>query len=298
MPEPALSFRPYAHEHDLPRRRSVAVTAIVLALNEEKHVKRCLDSLEWCDQVLVVDAGSVDRTVEIATDADRDVVVHPWPGFAAQRQWALTNDAVRNPWIYFVDADEWTSAALAREVEQRITDRSVHAYEQRFRTIFLGTWIRHCGWYGGSFITRLLRTGAGTYATAADLGERVSVDGKIGRLRHDLVDEDIEGVARWLRKHAAYAVLEAERRVGRGDLATRWQAVRRLRGRSFVRRAAKDLVFPAIPAKPAALFFYMYVLRAGFLDGVAGLTFCALHASHELAIGAAVRQHRLRAAGA
>lgn len=267
------------------------MTAVVLTKDEERNIARCLRSLRWCAQVVVVDSGSSDRTVSLAEELGADVVHQPWRGFALQREAALRLEVVRHDWVYFVDADEWVSAALAREVAEALSGPH-GAYRHRLRLVFLGRWIEHCGWYGGSWVIRLGRRSAMSFAAAEALGERPDVRGSIGTLRCDIVDEDLKGLTAWLSKHVRYAQIEADRRLQAStalpERVRRWWRGERA-GRSAGRSLAKDVVFPAVPARPVLLFLYMYLLRAGFLDGRPGLVFCTLHAWHEMVVGQLVR---------
>ena len=111
------------------------------------------------------------------------------------------------------------------------------------------------------------------------MGERAYVDGRVRRLDNDLVDQDRKGLAAWLHKHVRYAQLECQRRGSTGRLRERLRALRHSHStRPLARGILKELVFPAIPARPAALFLYMYIARLGFLDGMAGFRFCFYHA--------------------
>ena len=267
------------------------VTAIVLTRDEEANIGRCLDSLTWCDQVIVVDSGSADATLAIARRRGVEVLEQSWLGFSRQRQWAMEHPSVRHDWIYFVDADEWVSTELAAEVTGVLSDPDVSAYSQRRRLIFLGTWIRHAGWYRGTMV-RLFDRRRAHWDVAATFAERVVVDGPVGRLGNDLVDDDRKGLASWMAKHVRYADLEAERRRARTGLG--WRRVQdRPNSLPLSRAVAKEVVFPALPCKPLTLFLYMFVLRAGWKDGRAGLTFCLLHAWHEHNVGQLVRARSL-----
>lgn len=278
-----LGLRPY-RPGDQPAPGSVPVSVVVLTRNEEANIRRCLASVAWADQVVVVDSGSVDDTVPIAHDCGADVLEQPWLGFSAQREYALRHEVLRHDWVYFVDADEWVSPELAQEIAGRLRVPSCSAFAHRFRLVFQGEWIRHCGWYSGSWLIRLVDRRHAKF-DGDIVGERVSVDGPIERLAHDLVDQDHKGLAAWLRKHIGYAELEAQRRSEHKPLRTRLRTVRDGR-RPFARAVLKDVVYPFVPAKPAALFLYMYVVRLGVLDGRAGLRFCLFHAWHEAIVGA------------
>ncbi|MGH3345160.1 MAG: glycosyltransferase family 2 protein [Carbonactinosporaceae bacterium] len=261
---------------------------IVLTKDESANIDRCLSSLRWAEQVVVVDSGSTDDTVQRAAAQGAEVVVEPWRGYGAQRELALRLPMLRHDWAYFVDADEWVSPELAGEVARVLVAPRHQAFAQRFRLVFQGRWIRHCGWYDGSWIVRLMRRSSTSFGVEA-FGERPRVDGDVGRLRNDLVDEDHKGLASWLHKHVRYAELEAARHSRRHSVTGRWRrflSSRESDSRPLPRAIAKDWIFPLLPARPLAMFLYMYTFRRGFLDGTAGLRFCAYHAWFQLTINA------------
>jgi len=279
-----LGLRPY-HVGDDPPPGSVPVSVIVLTLNEEPNIRRCLASVAWADQVVVVDSCSADNTVPLAEAAGAEVVGQPWLGFSAQREYALGLPMLRHDWVYLVDADEWVSPQLAAEIAAKLADPDCAGFAHRLRLVFMGTWICHCGWYRGSWVVRLVDRRYTKYD--GTWVARACVEGRIRRLDNDIVDEDRKGLAAWLHKHVHYAELECERRGSAGDLLQRLRALRHSgRTRPLARSILKDLVFPAIPAKPAALFLYMYIARLGFLDGMGGLRFCLYHAWCEMSVAA------------
>ena len=262
------------------------MSVVVLTLNEEPNIRRCLASVAWADQVVVVDAGSTDGTVPLAEAAGAEVVDQPWLGFSAQREYALRLPLLRSDWVYFVDADEWVSPQLATEIAMSLADPRYAAFAHRIRLVFMGRSIRHCGWYPGSWRVQLVDRRFTKYDGSL-VGERACVDGLVRRLANDIVDEDRKGLGDWLHKHVRYAQMECERRGSIGSLPER---LRRLRHggstRPLARSMLKELVFPAIPAKPAALFLYMYIARLGFFDGMAGLRFCFYHTWFEMNVTA------------
>lgn len=290
-----LGLRPY-RAGDGPPAASVPLTVVVLTRDEEANIARCLASVGWAAQVVVVDSGSADQTVALARSAGAAVVEQPWLGFSAQREFALRMPEVRHDWVYFVDADEWVSPQLAGEIAARLgaeglgtdgrgTDGCA-AYTHRLRLVFMGTWIRHCGWYQGSWVVRLADRRHTKYDGSL-VGERAQVDGPVGRLANDIVDDDRKGLATWLHKHVRYAELEQRRRGTPVPLRDR---IRQFRSRTdadtrpLTRIILKDLVFPAVPARPLAMFLYMYVIRLGLLDGRAGLRFCFFHAWYQVTV--------------
>jgi glycosyltransferase involved in cell wall biosynthesis len=280
-----LSLRPYA-AGDRPVPGSVPVSVVVLTRDEGLNIARCLASVAWADQVVVVDSGSADDTVPIARSLGAEVVRQAWLGFSAQREFALRHCVLRHDWVYFVDADEWVSAELAAEVAERLQAPECAAFTQRLRLVFQGTWIRHCGWYRGSWVVRLVDKQCCKYDGSL-VGERVCVDGPVARLGHDIVDDDQKSLAAWLHKHISYAELEVRRRGRPAALPDRIRALRhRNTAVPMARVVLKEVVFPSVPAKPLALFLYMYIMRLGLLDGIAGLRFCFFHAWFEVTVAA------------
>src|SRR5258708_2317250 len=142
-----LGLRPYQAGGDQPAAGTVPVSVVVLTRDEEPNIRRCLASVAWADQVVVVDSGSVDDTVPIARALGAEELEQPWLGFSAQREYALRHEVLRHDWVYFVDADEWVSPQLACEIAGRLRAPSCSAFAHRRRLAFQGTCIRHCAWY-------------------------------------------------------------------------------------------------------------------------------------------------------
>jgi glycosyltransferase involved in cell wall biosynthesis len=280
-----LGLRPYRAGDD-PPPRSVPVSVVVLTRDEEPNIARCLASVGWAEQAVVLDCGSADDTVPIARSAGADVVQQEWLGFSAQREFALRLREIRHDWVYFVDADEWVSPQLAGEVATRLESGGYAAFSHRLRLVFMTSWIRHCGWYRGSWVVRLVDRRCTRY-DGSPVGERAQVDGPVGRLANDIVDDDRKGLASWLHKHVRYAELERQRRGQPGSFGERVRRFRyrdRADTRPLTRIILKDLVFPVMPGRPLALFLYMYVIRMGLLDGRAGLRFCFFHAWYQATV--------------
>jgi glycosyltransferase involved in cell wall biosynthesis len=280
-----LNLGPY-QAGDTPGPASVPVSVVVLTRDEEVNISRCLASVGWADQVVVLDSGSTDDTVPIARSLGAEIVEQPWLGFSDQREFALRLPGLRHHWIYFVDADQWVSPQLASEIADRLQAPTCAAFAHRFRLVFQGTWIRHCGWYSNSWNVQLMDRRYAKYDGSL-LGERVRVDGTTQRLHNDVVDDDLKGLASWLHKHIRYAQLETDRRGQPPRLLARVRAVRdRDDVRPLFRAVLKDVIFPSVPAKPFSLFCYMYVARRGFLEGAAGLRFCLFLSWYEITVAA------------
>ena len=282
-----INLQPY-RAGDNPAPRSVPISVVVLTRDEQVNIGRCLTSVAWAEQVVVVDSGSTDRTVPIARSLGAEVAEQPWLGFSAQREFALRLPSIRHDWVYFVDADEWVSPELADEIATQLRAPGCAGFSHQLRLVFQGTWIRHCGWYSASRVVRLVDRRYAKF-NGDVVGERVCVDGPVRRLRHDIVDEDLKGLTSWLHKHVRYAELQAQRRGDSLSISRRLSRIRSLDHtytRPIIRAVLKDVIFPSLPAKPVALFVYMYLIRLGVLDGLAGLRFCFYHAWYEASVTA------------
>ncbi len=293
-----LSLRPYAAGDD-PAPGTVPVSVVILTRDEEPNIRRCLSSVTWADQVVVVDSGSTDDTVPIARSAGAEIIEQPWLGYSGQREFALRLPLLRHDWVYFVDADQWISRQLASEVAEQLAEPSCAAMSHRLRLVFQGRWIRHCGWYSASRNVQLMDRRYSKYDGSL-IGERVCVDGPVHRLRNDIVDQDLKGLAAWLHKHVRYAQFEAQHRGQPAPLRQRLRSLRsrdRTRAKPLARMVLKDVVFPSVPAKPVAVFLYMYVIRLGLLDGRSGLRFCFYHAWYEASVAALQPDSRLATGG-
>ena len=160
------------------------LSAVVITLNEEDHLRRCLESVAWADEIVVVDAESHDKTVQIGREFTDRVIVRPWPGFPAQKNFALEQST--GEWILSLDADEEAAPELRPEITAVIAGSpACHGYAVRRQNMFLGRFIRHGGLYP-DWQVRLFRRGLGHFAERA-VHESVTVTGPVGRMRGHLV---------------------------------------------------------------------------------------------------------------
>jgi glycosyltransferase involved in cell wall biosynthesis len=264
---------------------SAPVSVLVPTLDEELNLSECLASLKWADEVFVVDSFSADRTLEIARDHGAHVVQHGFESYSRQKNWALDSLPFRNDWVLIVDADERVPSELQAEIESVVSNSAQDGYYVNRRFIFLGRWIRHAGWYP-SWNLRLFRHRLGRYDDR-EVHEHVVLDGSVGYLRHDLLHLDRRGLDAFIARHNRYSTLEAAARLKalRDDPDRARLPVSFLASPVHRKRFLRERVWPRVPAKPLALFVYMYVVRAGFLDGGAGLALCVFHAFQEFMVG-------------
>jgi glycosyltransferase involved in cell wall biosynthesis len=254
------------------------LSAIVLTLNEERSLPDCLRSLSGLAcEVFVVDSGSSDATAAIARAAGAQVVEHAFENYGRQRNWALENLPLTAEWILHLDADERLTPELAAEIAATLNSpqAGVEGYMLRRRTVFRGRWIRHGGHYP-NYQLRLFRRGKGRCEDRR-YDQHFIVKGTVGRLRHDFIDTAAGDLASWSRRHFRWAAAEAmEQRAAQstGDRV----AASLSRGPISRRRWLRDKLYARAPlfVRPAAYFFYRYILRLGFLDGREGFVFHCL----------------------
>ena len=257
---------------------AVPVTAIVLAHNEERNLPACLESMTaWVEELFVVDSGSTDSTVAIARAWGARVVEHPFEHYGAQRNWALASLPITTPWVLNLDADERVTPELRAAIQEATTrsDGSIAGYLVARRTVFMGHWIRHGGHYPVWHL-RLFRSGRGR-CEDRQYDQHFFVDGRVEKLRGDLIDVFTSDVTTFIRRHLRWAQLEAQEQStgGEGRIAGRL-----LGGSPIERRRWFREVYGRLPlfVRPALYFVYRYIIRLGFLDGAEGLVFHLLQA--------------------
>lgn len=257
------------------------VSAAIIARNEERRIEDCLRSLQWADEIVVVDSFSTDRTVEICRRYTDKVYQRPFENFSKQRNRAL--DLVTCPWVLFVDADERVTPELAAEVRQALATVAVGgqasevdppapspgnpvpnpqppvAYWVPRHNLIWGKWIRHAGWYP-DYQLRLLRVQSARYDESREVHEVAEVQGPAGHLRRPLIHYNYDTVSQFCAKQDAYSTYEARLLFNRG-VRPRW--------RNYI-------------GAPAREFLYRYRELKGYKDGLHGLLLSALLAWYKL----------------
>lgn len=256
-------------------RNHPVVSVIILTYNEEANLPACLDSLKGLDcEVLVVDSGSTDRTVQIAKAAEAKVVEHPFDNYAVQRNWAQQNLPINSDWILHLDADERLTHELAIEINQVLQEPldNIDGFLFRKRTIFMGRWIKHGGHYP-SYHLRLFRRDRGLCEDRL-YDQHFIVNGKVKELKHDYLDVVATDLGMWTLRHTRWAELEAAEFMANSDGAHRVRPA--LFGNPIERRRwRRERLYGHMPLFTRAFlyWFHRYFLRLGFLDGKQGLMF-------------------------
>lgn len=278
----------------MPSRETIPLSVIILTHNEAKNIGHCLSHLQSVQEVIIVDSGSTDDTIEIARQARPNVrvSVNPFTDFGQQRNWAIENTSAAFPWILFVDADEYCDPKFVEEVSAFLNapGEVVGGYVAG-RNYFLGTWLRRTMKYP-SYQLRLLRVGHVRFRKDGH-GQREIVDGRCHWFRSGWRHEAFsKGIEQWIARHNRYSTEEVARII---ELRQEPLHLSRLfSSNRAVRSREKWKLWSRVPGKPLLRFLEMYLLRLGFLDGRAGFIYALLIMTHWVHINAKVQEHRDR----
>ncbi len=233
----------------------MGLSVVVITRNEARNIVDCLQSVAWADEIVVVDSGSDDGTPELARQFTDKVFIVPWQGYSANKNFALAQTT--REWVLWVDADERVPRELAEEIRETLANGpEVDGYEIPRLAFFMGRWIRHGGWYPAP-VLRLFRRACGRFSDDA-VHEGVVLQGARGRLKHHLLHYTDLTLEHYLHKLNVYTTLSARTQLARGKSAGLGHMV----------------------GRPLHTFVKMYLLKAGFLDGMQGLMLALLSAGH------------------
>lgn len=227
-------------------------------MDEEANIGRTLASVGWADEIVLVDSGSKDRTREIAQEHGARVIVEPWRGYVAQKQYAI--DLCTKDWVLLLDADEEISPGLAGEIRTAINDpKAANGYWLPRKNLFLGRWMRHGGFYPDPKL-RLFRRGQG-FVTGHDPHDRCELKPEIPQrtrqFKHAMVHYTYSNLTLYIGHMNRYSSLGAQLAVEKGHTS---------------------FSFSNIVLRPLFTFIYNYFVRLGFLDGREGLLLHLYHA--------------------
>jgi len=224
---------------------TATISALIITCNEEKNIKDCLDSIKWCDEIVVVDSYSKDKTVEICRQYTEKVFQREFDNFAAQRNYAL--EKVTGDWVLVVDADERVTKELKDEIKEVIsTNNFIQAYKIPRKNYFLGKWIKYCGWYP-DYVLRLFRNNGVSYSGLVH--ELPDIKGQIYHLKNSLIHYTYDNLEHYLQKINQYTSLAAE----------------------DMHQKGKDKCLIYILIRPLLEFLKKYIFKKGFLLGRQGL---------------------------
>jgi len=255
------------------------ITVIILTYNEEKHIERCIRSVQgFSANILVVDSFSTDRTIEISKSEGASVYQHEFVNQAVQLNWALDNLSIETEWVMRLDADETVTPLLANEIPNALTQADVNTsgFLVNRCTYFNRQPVRHGGHYP-QYVLRIWRNGQAR-CEASWMDEHMGLlSGSAQRLNNEIHDDNLNNIGWWTDKHNRYASREAIVLLDRkyGFLSNQHDRLGELKGQARVKRWLKHNVYTHLPLGWRVLLFYMYrmIFRMGFLDGRSGMTF-------------------------
>lgn len=260
----------------------MSVSVLILTLNEESNIADCINSVKWSDDIVVLDSFSTDRTVEIARAAGARVIQRVFDNYASQRNAGLNKEKLKHPWVLMLDADERVTSELQNEIEMVVekADPVVCLFHMRRKDCWLGRWLRHSTGYP-TWFGRLIRVGRVT--VQREINEQYIPDGESAFLSEHLLHFPFnKGMTHWFERHNRYSSMEA------AALAQEQRENLILNGfwspDPVIRRQAMKRLAYRLPARPLLTFGYLYLVRLGFLDGLAGLRYCFLRGMYEYMI--------------
>jgi glycosyltransferase involved in cell wall biosynthesis len=260
------------------------VTVVVLTLNEEVNLPSCLSSVcDWVEQLYVVDAGSSDKTTEIAAQFGAIVVEHPFVTHSTQWRWALENLSIQTDWVLALDADQRVTPELAEELyalDWGALGDIDGVYVNR-RQCFRNRWIRHGGYYP-KYLLKMFRPPKVVIDSQDLVDHHFYVLGPVKKLRHDLIEANKkeDDLSFWVEKHIRYAALLAHEEFLWRTTEQSLVIEPSVFGTPNQRVLARRKLWRRMPlyVRPFLYFLHRYVLRLGFLDGKQGAVFHFLQA--------------------
>ncbi len=273
----------------------MSISVMILTLDEEVNLGACLDSVAWCDDVVVLDSFSSDRTPEIARERGVRLYQRVFDNYASQRNFGLREVNYRHSWVLMLDADERVPEDLRQEMlaATRQPADAVVLYRMRRRDHLLGRWIRRSSGYP-TWFGRLMRVGH--VYVERPFNEEFHAVGEVAHLRGHLDHYPFnKGFSAWIEKHDRYSTMEARLRASEAVRGDCWRDL--FSADALSRRRAQKAWLNGMPLRPLVVFAGLYFLKGGLLEGRAGLTFSLLRAWYEYLIDCKALELRRRAAG-
>ena len=271
----------------------MSFSILLLTYNEEVNLPACLASISWCDDIVIVDSYSSDKTVEIARSAGIQFVQRKFDDFAGQRNFALEQISFKYDWVFHLDADEIFTGELKQEIEHELLATKYDAYRVPSKMMLFGKWLRFSGMYP-TYQVRLTKMPNFRFVQVGH-GQRENLSPeKVGTLHRPYLHYSFsKGLKEWFEKHSRYAALEADETIQQlqeGHLC----CAALFSPNTTTRRRALKTFSAGMPFRPLLRFVYMYIFRLGILDGRPGFTYCMLLSIYEYMIVLNMREKRIK----
>jgi len=268
------------------------LSVLIITYNEELNLPRCLDSLKWCDDIVVLDSYSSDNTEAVAQLYGARFYQRTFDNYARQRNHGLKAIDYKHDWVLMLDADEEATPELIDELNEKLalSNDNVGMMRMRRKDFFLGKWIKHSSsyplWFG-----RVMRPDH--VHVEREINEEYHTDLDVIHLEHHINHYPFnKGFAAWLEKHNRYSTMEAELKFRQGSVDIVW--------RDFLssdplkrRKVLKSLVY-SLPGRPLIVFFGLYFVKGGILEGGPGFVYCTLKMFYEYMISCKLQELQRR----
>ncbi len=228
------------------------VSAVVVCFNEEENIERCLKSLEWADEIVVVDSFSTDNTISICKRYTDRIYQRKWPGINKQKEFAVS--LTRNEWVFVLDADEEVSRELRDEIRERLEadNGRYDGYMAKRHTYYLGRWINHGGWYP-DYKLRLFKKSRGRFV-GEDPHDKIEVLGEVGKLKGEIYHYTYKDISHHIRTINSFSDVVSD----------------------VLLKKREKFILTKMLLKPPIKFLETYIYKLGFLDGIPGLIISVL----------------------
>ena len=228
----------------------MSIAAVLVVKNEEKRLKQTLNALKWVDEIVVVDSGSIDKTVDIARDFTDKVYMKPWVGYGKQKNFALSK--VNSEWVFSIDADEIVTKELVEEIKKAIKNDEYDGYLINTQLVFLGKPLRFGGVYP-DYHLRLFKRKKGIFVES-EVHEKINLNGKKAKLSGKILHYSYENLYDYLQKFNNYTTLFAKQKASEKKRANSIYPFLRFGGELFKR----------------------FILKLALLDGYPGILYAFL----------------------
>lgn len=233
----------------------IPVSVVIITKSEERNIEDALISVRDFEDIVVLDAFSEDRTVEICKKYTDRVFQHEWMGYAKQKQMAV--NLAKKQWVLILDADERVSPELKSEIEEKIKDNSFDGFYIPRKSFFLGKWIKHSGWWP-DYTLRLFKKEV-SYVEQREVHERVVVRGPVGYLKNPIFHYTYRSISEYINKMEIYSTLSAKEILFKKP------------------NPSSFFLLSKMVINPIFTFLNMFFLRQGFIDGIHGFILAVLY---------------------
>jgi len=261
------------------------IVGLILTFNEEVNIVNCIESLRFCNKIVVFDSYSTDKTKELSIISGAKVLEREFDNYAAQRNAAINSISDEFDWILMIDADERIEPSLKDEINYAINSNdNVSMYLVRRKDIFLNRWLKKSSGYP-TWFPRLFKYGE--VQVEREINEEYVTKGNKAYLENHLIHYPFNnGIESWLKRHNNYSTMESDVLYVESLEPLPWKYALS-KDPTLKRKFQKRFIY-RLPCRPIIIFIIFYFIKGGFLDGKAGYTFCKLRYIYEIMIDAKI----------